>query len=248
MSYSPQQSYQQPWGVAPLASQADEWERALFIRRTYLHLLLSVIAFVIIEVIAFAVIPEEAMRNLVVNMTGRWTWLLILGGFMVVSWIARTWANGDMAPAMQYAGLALYVGAQAVLFFPLLFIAVYYTKDESLLPSAAFITLFIFGGLTAINFLTKHDFSFLGKYLFLAGFAGLGVIVVLLFFHVTPTIWFWISVGFIVLACGYILYDTSNVIHHYRTNQHVAAALALFASVALLFWYVLQMLLSMQRR
>lgn len=46
------------------------------------------------------------------------------------------------------------------------------------------------------------------------------------------------------LAAGYILYDTSNVMHHYRTDQYVAASLALFASVALLFWYVLRLVMS----
>jgi FtsH-binding integral membrane protein len=51
----------------------------------------------------------------------------------------------------------------------------------------------------------------------------------------------------IALACGYILYDTSNVMQRYRTNQHVAAALALFAAVMLLFWYVLRILLDKRR-
>jgi FtsH-binding integral membrane protein len=32
--------------------------------------------------------------------------------------------------------------------------------------------------------------------------------------------------------------------HEYRVGQHVAASLALFASVALLFWYILQLLMS----
>ena len=41
-----------------------------------------------------------------------------------------------------------------------------------------------------------------------------------------------------------ILYDTSNIMHHYRLDQHVAASLALFASVALLFWYILQLLMN----
>jgi len=40
------------------------------------------------------------------------------------------------------------------------------------------------------------------------------------------------------------LFYTSNVLHHYRISQHVAAALALFASVMTLFWYVLQIFLS----
>jgi FtsH-binding integral membrane protein len=47
------------------------------------------------------------------------------------------------------------------------------------------------------------------------------------------------------LMSGYILYDTSNVMHHYRTDQHVAASLALFASVATLFWYVIRLLMSL---
>jgi len=50
----------------------------------------------------------------------------------------------------------------------------------------------------------------------------------------------------IALACGYILFHTSNVMHHYRIGQHVAAALALFAAVALLFWYIV--LLFMRSR
>ena len=52
----------------------------------------------------------------------------------------------------------------------------------------------------------------------------------------------------VVFACGYILYYTSNILHHYRTDQYVAAALALFASVALLFWYVLQIFMSLSSR
>jgi FtsH-binding integral membrane protein len=52
----------------------------------------------------------------------------------------------------------------------------------------------------------------------------------------------------ILLASGYILYDTSNVLHHYRTDQYVAASLALFAAVALLFWYVLRLLMELNRR
>src|SRR5205807_9319950 len=47
----------------------------------------------------------------------------------------------------------------------------------------------------------------------------------------------------VALASGYVIYQTSNVIHQYRTDQHVAAALGLFAAVALLFWYILQILL-----
>jgi FtsH-binding integral membrane protein len=52
----------------------------------------------------------------------------------------------------------------------------------------------------------------------------------------------------VALMSGYILYYTSNVMYHYRTDQHVAAALALFASVGLLFWYILQIVISLSSR
>ena len=49
----------------------------------------------------------------------------------------------------------------------------------------------------------------------------------------------WFSLAMIVLAAGSILYNTSNVLHRFRLDQHVAASLSLFASVALLLYYVL---------
>lgn len=74
------------------------------------------------------------------------------------------------------------------------------------------------------------------------GFAALGLIAVAILFgfNLGPIF----TYAMIALACGYILYDTSNVLHHYRIGQHVAAALALFASVALLFWYILRLFMS----
>ena len=74
------------------------------------------------------------------------------------------------------------------------------------------------------------------------GFAALGLIVVAILFGFALGPIF--TYAMIALACGYILYDTSNVMLHYRIGQHVAAALALFAAVALLFWYILQLFLS----
>ena len=51
----------------------------------------------------------------------------------------------------------------------------------------------------------------------------------------------------VVFASGAILYNTSNLLHRYDPDQYVAAALSLFASVALLFWYVLQILMRLKR-
>lgn len=49
------------------------------------------------------------------------------------------------------------------------------------------------------------------------------------------------------VAGGTILYDTSTILYRYPSDRYVGAALALFASVALMLWYVLNLLLSRRR-
>ena len=54
----------------------------------------------------------------------------------------------------------------------------------------------------------------------------------------------WFSVAMVGVAGAAILYDTSNVLNHYPEDRYVAGALQLFASVALMFWYVLQLFMA----
>ena len=56
------------------------------------------------------------------------------------------------------------------------------------------------------------------------------------------------SVAMVLLAAGYILYQTSLVMAHFSPTQYVAAALMLFSTVATLFWYVLRLLMELNRR
>ena len=55
------------------------------------------------------------------------------------------------------------------------------------------------------------------------------------------------SVAMIALAGGAVLHDTSKVLNHFPEDRYVAAALELFAGVALMFWYVLRLYLSRRR-
>ena len=119
---------------------------------------------------------------------------------------------------------------------PLLFIANEYFPG--VIQSAGIVTAIAFGGFTVACFLTRTDFSFLRWSLVVGGFVALGLIVASISLGFSLGLWF--SVAMVVLACGSILYNTSNVLHHYNTQQYVAASLALFASVALLLWYVIQ--------
>jgi len=228
---------------AVFAADAAAEERATFIRKTYLHLAAAIGAFVLIEATIFSLTPPEVMNNTVAWMFGGWNWLIVLGAFMVVGFVADRWASHSTSLPMQYAGLILYVLAEAVIFLPILFIANKYYP--SAIGSAAILTGVVFGGLTATVFITKADFSFLRMALVIGSFAALGFILcAVLFGFGGGMVGVIFAAAMVVLASGCILYSPSNVLHHYRTTQHVAAALALFAAVALLFWYILQLVMA----
>lgn len=226
-------------------AQANVSERTDFIRRTYLHLAGAVLAFILIEALLLVIFPPATLLASFGRFLSGPGWFLILGGFMLVSWIAEKWARSNASPGLQYAGLSLYVVAEAFLFLPLMAIAVKIDPSGNIPLKAGIITAVVFGGLTAMVFLTGADFSWLGRYLFLAGLAAFGFAIAAYFFGLSLGLFF--SVALVALAAGYILYDTSNVMHHYNTNQHVAASLALFASVALMLWYVMRILIALQR-
>jgi FtsH-binding integral membrane protein len=230
----------------PIAARAGASARAAFIRRTYAHLAGAILAFTALEFMFFSIgLPEMFLQSLVG--TGPWMMLILLGAFIGVGFLARMWAYSNVSPAMQYAGLALYVVFQAVFFMPILWMAANFFPGQHLIETAGILTLCVFAGLTASVFLTRADFSFLGPILVVASFILLGVIIAAIVF---PPLNGLLGIGFsfvmVALMAGYILYDTSNVIHHFRTDQHVAAALELFADVALLFWYILRILMYLQ--
>ena len=217
--------------------------RVAFIRRTYAHLAGAIGLFVLLEYILFQ-LPIH--KQIVASMLGsRYGWLLVLGGFMAVGWVAEKWANNATSQKMQYLGLGLYVLAETIIFLPLLYVAAYYA-DRSVIPTAGLLTVTIFAGLTGTVFITRKDFSFLRGGLMIAGFAAMGVIVAGIVFGFSLGLWF--SAIMVGLAAGYVLYYTSNVLFRYRTDQHVAASLALFAAIALMFWYVLRIVMALTSR
>ena len=231
-----------PTSAYPNTSEfAQSDERTTFVRRTYLHLLGAVLACVALDAVILTVFDEQ-LRPLVQWVTGGWHWLAFLGAFMGVSYIADRWAHSITSRQTQYFGEGLYVLAEAIILIPLLWMAEHYCQDGAI-QTAGLITAIVFGGLTVTVFVTKADFSFLRWALVAGSFIALALIVVGCCFS-GFTLGLWFSVAMVVLATGMILYNTSNVLHHYNTEQYVAASLALFASIALLFWYVLQIVMS----
>ena len=224
------------------AAESPAAERAAFVRKTYAHLAVALLAFTGLE---YYLVHAPFAQKLAMTMTSGFSWLIVLAAFMGVGYIADRLAHSQSSEGMQYLGLGLFVVAEAIIFLPLLFVATFYS-DPGLIPTAGLMTLLLVGGLTATVFITKKDFSFLGGILSIGFFVAMGFIVCSMIFGFTLGLIF--SSVMVLFAAGSVLYTTSNIMHHYHPKQHVAASLALFAAVALLFWYLLQVLMTFTGR
>jgi FtsH-binding integral membrane protein len=176
------------------------------------------------------------------SMTQGWRWLVMLGGFMFVTNYTESTVLKTADKNKQYMAYALYVFAQAILFVPLLYIAIYYTESAELVEQAAIVTFALFTGISAVVMVTKKDFLFLKAGLTVGFFIAMGLIVAGSLFGFNLGLWF--SVGMCVLAGGSILYQTSNLVNKYGAEDYIPASLGLFASLMLLFWYVLSIFMS----
>src|SRR3954464_9527495 len=162
-----------------LAVDATVDERRTFIRKTYLHLTAAIYGLVLLEFLYFNAFDlDQLVPRLFAE---RWGWLALFGGYMVISWLANSWAQSNTSPSVQYAGLVTYVIAFSIILCPLLWIANHYAitfggVGYSPILVAAVATLVIFAVLTASVFLTRKDFSFLGPILGISGVLIMGAI------------------------------------------------------------------------
>ncbi|HEV2434790.1 MAG TPA: Bax inhibitor-1 family protein [Verrucomicrobiae bacterium] len=226
------ESYQPSVSVGEL----DENARGKFISRAYTHLFSAITAFVLLEIFLFKTGLAETIAAALLSVS----WLAVLGGFVVISWLARHVAHSATSPAAQYGALAGYVVAEAIIFVPLLYLADKFAPGA--ITSAATVTFLAFVGLSLVAFYTRKDFSFLRGILCWGGVTALILIVSGVLFGFELGTYF--SVAMVALAGGAILYDTSNILYHYSEDRYVAAALELFASIALMLWYVLRLFMS----
>lgn len=223
----------------PVSQQAPEI-RSQFMTRVYTYLMVGIAGFVAVEYALFQTGLAYAIHDLVASTN----WLLILGGFMVVSWLANSWGYRAETPGAQYGAFGLLVVANALLFAAPLVIAEAYDEAyaaagaTSTISIAAQISLFAFAALSFVAIRSGKDFSFLRGILMWGGILALVAIVASVLFGTGLGTWF--SVAMIGFAGAAILYDTQKIYTSYPPNREVAAAMSLFASLALLFWYVLR--------
>lgn len=223
-----------------VALSSDE-QKASFYRKTYLHVAMAILAFVGVETFLIAIAGNYIMSLLATN---KMVWLFVIGGMWLGSFLANRWTMSQ-SRAVQYGGLSFYVLLEAFIFLPMIYMAVAYTGGEILLQ-AGVITLMLFVGLTGVALTSNRDFSFLRGVIMIGGFVALGLVIAGLLFGFNLGLWF--SVGMVFLAGASILYETNQLKNVYSPDQYVGAALQLFASVMLLFWYVLRILMSIARK
>ena len=224
------------------AANSSASERAGFIRRTYLHVAGAIAAFAMLEVIIFKAGFASVIASTLLG--SKFSWFIVLGLFMGVSFVADKFAHSQTSEGAQYFGLGLFVVAEAIIFVPILFIADSFFHGA--IETAGYITALLVIGLTSTVFITKKDFSFMASFLQVGFIIGFGLIICSMIFGFSLGLVF--TGAMCLLAAGSVLYTTSNILHKYNTSQHVAAALALFSSIALLFWYVLQIVMSFSNR
>ncbi|MBC2844311.1 Bax inhibitor-1/YccA family protein [Winogradskyella flava] len=223
-----------------MISSISDIERAAFYRKTYSHVAGGVLVFILFE---YLLLQSDTIINFMLSMTEGYKWLLMLGGFMLATNYAESMAMRTTDKNKQYLAYGIYIFFEALIFVPLIYIAaVYMDSGPEILNQAAIVTLALFTGLSAVVLLTKKDFSFLKTGLAIGFFVAIGLIIAGTLFGFNLGLWF--SVGMCLLAGGSILYQTSNMVNQYGVEDYIPAALGLFASLMLLFWYVLRIFMS----
>ena len=228
---------QQNYNTAvPVSSLAVD-DRSDFIWKVYAHVVGALLSMVAIESYLFSSGVAWKIAQPMAQSP-----MLVLMLFMGLSWGATHFAHKLESKASQYAAFAVFVVLWSVMFVPMLAMAIIKDPSGSMIESAAGVTIFGCVALIATAMITRKDFSFLRGILVWGGFIAIGLIITSLMFGWNLGTWF--SVGMVGFMGVAVLYDTSNIMHHYPQDKYVAASMGLFASIAMMFWYVLRLFMG----
>lgn len=220
--------------LAPVSDASVE-DRSDFIWKCYAHVVGAILAFAAIEAYFFQSGIAERIAMPMLN-----NWWVVLGVFILAGWGATHVAHRVESKNAQYAAFAAFIVLESLIFAPMLFIAS--IRAPGIIDSAAGVTVLGCVGLIATVMITRKDFSFLRGMMVWLFFLALAAIVGSLIFGFELGTWF--SVAMIGFAGAAVLYDTSNILHHYPQDKYVAASMQLFASIAMMFWYILRLFMS----
>jgi modulator of FtsH protease len=236
---SQNQRYQQPgqwqepgqgWGnlTERTAAQASLADRLGFIRKVYALFFIATLFAVGGVALGFMFPP------LMIAMAQHpWIVLLLMLGGVIGAQAVRH------VPGINLLALFGFTTLTGVIISPILFIIS--QVNPASIVQAGVLTVGIFGGLTAYVFISRRDFSFL------RGMVVTGLIVVILagllnIFIGSSALGFAVAAATLLLFSGFVLYDTSNIIRRYPTNEYVAGALSLYLDAFNIFLALLRLL------
>jgi FtsH-binding integral membrane protein len=231
--FEQQPGWQQPpgaWGSYGVesAAQASVSERMGFIRKVY-ALFFAATLFAIGGVLlglSYDPLLQFAYEHPFIM------FFVMIGGVMGAQAVRHV-------PGLNLAALFGFTTLTGVVISPL--IAVIWRINPGSILAAGLLTVGIFGGLTAYVFVSKKDFSFM------RGMLMTGLIVVILagvvnIFLGASALGFAVAAATLLLFSGFVLYDTSNIIRRYPTNEYVAGALSLYLDAFNIFLALLRIL------
>ena len=214
------------------ATQASALQQNRVLRNTYLLLafsMLPTIAGAVLGVnLGFTLFAGSPMVSFVV-------FLGIAFGFM---WGIERTRNSGMGVVLLLA-FTFFMG---LMLSRILQVALGFSNGASLIATAAGGTGAIFFTLAGIATVTKKDFSFMGKFLFV------GLVVILLaslaniFFQI-PALSLTVSTVAVLLFSGYILFDISRIVNGGEDN-YITATLAVYLDIYNLFVHLLNLLMA----
>jgi FtsH-binding integral membrane protein len=200
-----------------------------------------VLGFILLEAL---LLSSDTIRNAAISFVrgGKFSWLIVLGVYMVASWAATRMAHSFTSKTTQYAGLALFTVIEALIFLPLLGMLTRSAGGDTILLKAVLITGGLFLGLSTIAVTTKKDLSGMGRFVKLGLWIAMGLIVTSILFGFNLGVFFIGAMIILMAAC--ILWQTNQIAREYPSEGYVGGAVVLFASLTTLLWYVIQFLWS----
>lgn len=235
MNPNPQNQSNSPFtsttmGWATVAESPAE-VRLNFIRKTYVLFLAGILA----AILAGAICLNTPVVLLAVAL---WRMpllaiILLFGFSMLATAVSRT-------EGLNYVALFGFTSFIGFLFAPIL--KMYELTQPGIVGQASFLTVIVFGSLTAYAFISRQDFNYLGGMLFVGLIALiLGGVANMLFFRSAGAS-YWMAWVTLMLFSGFVLYDTSRIIHRYDERGYCTAALALFLDFFNMFMAILRIL------
>lgn len=205
----------------PMLQQSVE-DRSAFISKVYTTLAISLVLTAI-----------GAYQGLTLPYS--WYWPLIIANFVLM--LACQFLHRSYP--LNIILLGLFTWVMGLTLGPVLASYISIGAGEAI-PFAAGSTAVVFGGLSAYAHFSKKDFSFLGGFLFMAIISMVVFSLVTMIFNIQFNQMIYSGLGVLVFS-GYVLYDTSNLIRRYQSDQYVAATIALFLDIVNLFLFLLRL-------